>query len=100
MMQLHFTGKNIDVTPALKAYTIEKFQPLQKRYSQISSVRVTFTVEHLSQIAEATVHMNGTELHATAKSDDMYASINALVDKLMGQINKQKEKIIDSHHHS
>lgn len=96
-MQLHFVGKNIDVTPALKSFTTDKFKPLEKRYSHITNVNVVFHVEHHSQIAEATVHFNGTEIHASATSEDMYKSIEALADKLLGQITKHKEKLIDSH---
>lgn len=97
MMQLHFVGKNIEVTDALKNVTIEKFKHLEKRFNNITNVHVVFHIEHLDQIAEATVHYQGAEIHATAKEDDMYKAIDALVDKLMGQITKHKEKLIDSH---
>lgn len=96
-MQLHYTGKNIEVTPALKSFTEEKLQPLEKRFNHISNVYVIFSVEKNDQIAEATVHASGTELHATAKSEDMYQSIEALADKLLGQITKHKEKISEHH---
>lgn len=91
-MQLHYVGKNIEVTPALKAFTAEKFKSLEKRYHLITHVHVVFIVEKNEQIAEATVHANGTEIHATAKSEDMYQSIEALAHKLLGQITKHKEK--------
>jgi putative sigma-54 modulation protein len=91
-MQLHYTGKNIEVTTALKTFTAEKFKPLEKRYSHITNVYVVFIVEKNDQIAEATVHANGAEIHATAKSEDMYQSIEALAHKLLGQITKHKEK--------
>jgi putative sigma-54 modulation protein len=96
-MQLHFTGKNIDLTEALKSFVTEKFQPLEKRYSRITNVYVVLHIENVTQIAEATVHVNGTELHAKAESKDMYQAIELLVDKLLGQITKYKEKVIDSH---
>ena len=96
-MQLHFVGKNIDVTPALKDYTAEKIKPLEKRYNHISNVNIVFHIENLTHIAEGTVHISGTEIHATAESDDMYASIDAMAEKLLGQITKHKEKIIEQH---
>jgi putative sigma-54 modulation protein len=100
MMQLHFVGKNIEVTDALKNITIEKFQALEKRHSHITNVHVVFVIENLTQIVEATIHVNGTEIHATARSEDMYKSIDLLVDKLVGQMTKLKEKVIDSHRQS
>lgn len=96
-MQLHFVGKNIDLTEAMKNHATEKLQPLQKRFDHITHVNVVFTVEHKDHIAEATVHYNGTEMHAKAESDDMYQAIDKLCDKLLGQLTKHKDKIIDSH---
>jgi putative sigma-54 modulation protein len=50
------------------------------------------TVEKLNQVAESTVHLKGTEVHAKAENSDMYASIDALIDKLDRQISKHKGK--------
>lgn len=50
-------------------------------------------MEKVQKIAEATVHLNGGELHATAEADDMYAAIDLLIDKLTRQLNKHKEKL-------
>jgi putative sigma-54 modulation protein len=96
-MELHFTGRNIDVTPALKSFTTEKLQSLEKRTHNITHIYVAFHVEHLTHIAEATVHMSGTEIHATAKDTDMYKAIGILADKLLAQVTKQKEKSTDHH---
>lgn len=96
-MQINITGKNFQVTPAIRSHAEEKFQPLNKRFSQISNIHVVLHIDHLDQIAEATVYFHGSEIHATAKSNDMYAAIDGLVDKLTGQIHKQKDKTIDSH---
>lgn len=96
-MQLHFTGRNIEVTPALKTFTTDKFQRLERRYADIDTIKITFQVENVTHIAEATLHLDGTEIHASAKDNDMYAAIDSLVDKLMGQITKHKEK--KSGHH-
>jgi putative sigma-54 modulation protein len=96
-MQLDFTGRNVEITPALKAFAEEKFQRLERRDNHITHVKIIFHIEHLSHIAEATLHLNGTELHASAKDEDMYRATDALVDKLMGQITKHKEKHADKH---
>jgi putative sigma-54 modulation protein len=94
-MQLHFTGRNIEVTPALKTFTQEKMERVERRYNTINKVNVVFHVEHLDHIAEANVNVDGTELHATAKAENMYSAIDMLVDKLLGQITKHKEKSAD-----
>ena len=51
------------------------------------------TVEKLDQKAEASVHINGGEVFASAVNTDMYASIDTLVDKLDRQILKYKGKV-------
>jgi putative sigma-54 modulation protein len=92
IMQLNFVGKNIEITSALKTFTTEKFRPLERRFSKITKVNVVFHIEHLTQTVEATLHFNGTEIHAAAKDDDMYKAIDELIHKLMGQLTKHKEK--------
>lgn len=96
-MNLHFTGRHIEITQALKDFTTEKFSVLEKRDHTISNVYVIFHIEHLTHTAEATVHISGAEIHATAKDDDMYKAIVTLVDKLLNQITKHKEKVTDHH---
>lgn len=91
-MQLQLTGRNIEVTPALKTFTQEKMQKVQRRHDAISKMNIVFHVENLTHIAEATLTIDGTELHASAKADDMYSAIDELVDKLIAQVTKHKEK--------
>ncbi|OGT53355.1 MAG: ribosomal subunit interface protein [Gammaproteobacteria bacterium RIFCSPHIGHO2_12_FULL_42_13] len=96
-MQLHLVGRSLEITPALKTFTEEKFERLQKRAQNINKINVTLFVEHLDQIAEATVHLHGKEFYAKATANVMYDAIETLVDKLAGQLTKYKEKIIDDH---
>lgn len=99
-MQLNLTGKNFQVTPAIKTHTEEKFNHLHQRYDQINQVHVILHIENLDHFAEATLHYQGSELHATAKALDMYLAIDGLVEKLSTQMHKHKEKLIDSHRQS
>ncbi|KTC82440.1 ribosome hibernation promoting factor [Legionella cherrii] len=94
-MQINITGHHIDVTPALRAYTEEKFDKLERHFDHITSINVVLNVEKLRQIAEATVHVTKGELHASSESDDLYAAIDNLIDKLERQLSKHKEKILN-----
>ncbi|CEK09678.1 ribosome hibernation-promoting factor, HPF/YfiA family [Legionella hackeliae] len=94
-MQISFTGHNVEVTPALRTFTVEKFNKLDRHFDKITSIHVVFDIEKLSQIAEATIQVVKGELHARAESEDMYAAIDALIDKLDRQLIKHKEKIRD-----
>lgn len=94
-MQINFTGHRLDVTPALRDFTTEKFDRLQRHFDKITSINVTFDVEKLTQVAEATIFVSKAELHARSESNDMYSAIDSLVDKLDRQIIKHKEKLRD-----
>lgn len=94
-MQLNFTGRNIELTDALKAFTHDKFQRVERRDHHISKIDIVFRIENLTHTAEATAHLPGIELHATAEAMDMYAAIDELVDKLSKLITKHKEKSSD-----
>ena len=92
-MEIHLTGRNLEVTPALKNYTTEKMQKLKQRDHSISAVHVSLHLEKLDHFAEGTLHFIGTDIHATAKATDMYSAIDLLIDKLVGQVIKHKDKI-------
>ncbi len=96
-MQLNISGHHVDVTDALRDYVEAKFERLQRHFDHINNVHVVLSIEKLVQKAEATMHLNGTEIFANAESTDMYAAIDALADKLDRQIKKYKEKITDHH---
>jgi len=91
-MQLSVSGHHIDVTDSLRNYVEEKFERLERHYDQITNVHVVLSVEKMVQKAEATVHTAGADLFADATSDDLYAAIDFLIDKLDRQIVKHKEK--------
>jgi putative sigma-54 modulation protein len=97
-MQLSISGHHIDVTDPLKDYVTGKLTKLERHYDHITNVHVVLSVEKLVQKAEATLHISGAELFADADSEDLYAAIDALVDKLDRQVLKHKERVIERHH--
>lgn len=95
-MQLNITGHHVDVTPALKSYVEDKFKKIERRFNNITNIHVTLTVETKTlQRAEATVNLAKGEIHATAEHENMYAAIDALIDKIDRQVVKHKEKLND-----
>lgn len=91
-MQMNISGHHVDVSDALRDYVQSKFDRLQRHYSQITQVDVVLNVEKMVHKAEGTVHIAGKDLFAAAESEDMYAAIDALTDKLDRQLIKEKEK--------
>ncbi len=92
-MQVNLTGHHVDLTDALRAYVDEKIARLERHFDHVTNVHVILSVEKLNQKAEATVHIAGADVFADAVHQDMYAAIDALVDKLDRQVLKHKEKL-------
>ena len=91
-MQVSITGHHIEVTDSLKNHVDEKIAKLKRHFDNVTDVHVILTVEKLEQKAEATVHVSGAKLFADDVQEDMYKSIDNMVDKLDRQIIKHKEK--------
>jgi ribosome hibernation promoting factor len=96
-MQLTLTGHHVDITAALREYVGSKLTRLERHFDHLTDIHCILTVEKLLHKAEATVHLSGGSLHADAEDQDMYAAIDALVDKLDRQVKKHKEKTKDHH---
>lgn len=96
-MEIHLTGHHIEITPALRDYVHGKFERIRRHFDNMVNARVVLGVEKMVQKAEATIRVRGSDLHADAEAENMYAAIDALMDKLDRQIKKYKEKHTDYH---
>ena len=94
-MNITFTGHGVEVTQALKTFTEEKLNKLERHFNHIISINIVFRVEKLRQMVEATILVYKFEIHASAESEIMYTAIDNLIDKLNTQLIKHKEKIQD-----
>jgi putative sigma-54 modulation protein len=96
-MQINLTGHHLDITPPLRQYVEEKLERLERHFDHVTNTHVILSVEKLRHKAEAKVHVSGGDLFADAVEEDMYAAIDAMVDKLDRQVRKHKEKYTDHH---
>jgi putative sigma-54 modulation protein len=94
-MQINVSGHHVEVTDSLQQYVETKLEKLERHYDRITNVHVILRVEKQGQKAEATVRIQGGDVFAEAESEDLYAAIDMLVDKLDRQLIKQKEKMKD-----
>ncbi|MEC0183474.1 ribosome-associated translation inhibitor RaiA [Paenibacillus peoriae] len=94
-MNLTVRGQQIEVTDALKDYVDKKFSRLEKYFDAppTSDGSVTLSTTRDLHTVEVTIPLPGLVLRAEDESDDMYASIDAVVDKLERQIRKNKTKL-------
>jgi putative sigma-54 modulation protein len=91
-MHINLTGHHVDVTEALRGYVDSKFERLARHFDHVINAHVILSVEKLEKKAEATLNVNGGKVHADSVHEDMYAAIDALIDKLDRQVLRHKEK--------
>ena len=91
-MNLHLTGHQLPITPAIREYIATKLQRITHHFDHVIDVNVIMSVEKLQQKIEATVHVRGKDIFCESSAPDMYAAIDSLIDKLDRNIIKYKEK--------
>lgn len=92
-MKFVVSGKNIEVTDALKNKAVKKLGKLEKFFNQDTEAHVTMSVEKNRHIIEVTIHFNGVLLRAEESNMDMYASIDRVIDILERQIRRNKTRL-------
>lgn len=94
---MNFTvrGQQIEVTDALKEYVEKKLSRLERYFDAppTSDGSVTLSTTRGLHTVEVTIPLPGLVLRAEDESEDMYASIDAVTDKLERQIRKHKTKL-------
>ncbi|MGZ9586247.1 ribosome hibernation-promoting factor, HPF/YfiA family [Paenibacillus marinisediminis] len=94
-MKYSIRGQQIEVTEALRDYVEKKIGRLERYFETppSSDVNVTLSVTRDLHSVEVTIPMPGLILRAEDRSNDMYASIDLVVEKLERQIRKHKTKV-------
>src|SRR3954453_7821002 len=89
-MNITITFRHMVGTEAVKSYAHEKMANLQKFLRQAMTAQVTLSVEGLEHVAEVAIQSGSAHFHASERSEDMYASIDMVLDKLERQIRAAK----------
>ncbi len=90
-MNIAITFRQMETTEAVKVYATEKVAKLQKFLKQPMKSQVTISTQHGQHRAEADITSGGEHYHAHESSEDMYASIDRLIDKLERQVRAVRE---------
>lgn len=92
-MQINVAFRHTEASDALKTYAEEKVSRIKKYLEEPIEANVVLQVEKFRHIADVTVESNGLRINAREETEDMYSAIDMVVDKLEGQVKKQKEKL-------
>jgi len=103
MQQMVVKGKNIEVTKPLRQHVEEKLGRLDRHLDRITSMTVELSSEPTKaaedrQVVQVTMLVNGTILRAEESSSDMFAAVDAVVDKLQRRVIRYKEKLYHRSH--
>jgi putative sigma-54 modulation protein len=95
---IQVTGRHVSVTEAMKEYCRRRLACLHLDYPKIIEVQVILDVEKYRHTADVILHCsNHITLEASTESDDMYASIDQVVDKIARQMRKYKTRLMRHH---
>ncbi|HUV98783.1 MAG TPA: ribosome-associated translation inhibitor RaiA [Gallionella sp.] len=98
-MNLHLTAHHLEITPAIRDYSTEKFDKIKRHFENVViDVNVILSVDKLKQKAEATMHVSGKNLFAECEDENLYTAIDMLVDTLDRQVRKHKDKLSARRH--
>jgi putative sigma-54 modulation protein len=96
-MNLNITGKHLEITPSLKKHIKNKFIKINNHFNYVIDAKFILSVEKLDNIIDATLHLPNLDINAKSVCNDMYKSIDLVINKLDKQVIKYKDKNKDHH---
>ncbi len=95
-MKVKIVERHAGSSDALRSYVLEKTEGLERYFDRIVSIDVVLSVEKERHIADMHAHLvNRKVITAREESSNMYASIDAAIDKLKRQLVKYKDQLTD-----
>jgi putative sigma-54 modulation protein len=92
-MKITITSKNVELTEALRNIVEKKISKLERFFEPEVEAHATLSVEKARHKIEVTIPFNNVVLRGEETNEDMYVSIDLVLDKLESQIRKQKKKL-------
>jgi len=92
-MKIHFTGRQIEVSPALRKAAQERLDKLEKFLDDPTEAHVILAVEKRRHRVEVVVHGRHLTLTAAGETSDMYSTLSLVAERLERQARKHREKL-------
>jgi putative sigma-54 modulation protein len=93
-MKVEYTGRQIEITPAIRRFTEDHLKKIRKILGETIEVRVILTVEKYRHTAEINLKSRTFKINGVRETHDMYGSINSVLEKIERQALTHKGKKI------
>lgn len=91
-MDITVTFRHVESTESLKEYAEEKLSKMDKYFDYPIEAHVVLAVEKFRRIADVNLNVNGTVIKAEEETEDMYSSIDQVMDKIEIQVKRLRDK--------
>ncbi|MBI5062063.1 MAG: ribosome-associated translation inhibitor RaiA [Desulfatitalea sp.] len=91
-MQTSVTFKNLEPSDRIRSYVSDKLNRFDKYFHNPGEANVVLSVEKFRHIAEVNITGDRMTINGREETEDMYAAIDMVLDKLDKQIKKNKQK--------
>jgi putative sigma-54 modulation protein len=91
-MIVHFTARQMDLTPEVKSYCEKRLKALEKLLGSVIEVDLILSVEKYRYKAEIHVRTKGAGLLVVEETHDLMNSLNLAFENLEKQVKKEREK--------
>jgi putative sigma-54 modulation protein len=93
-MKVEYTGRQIEITPAIRRFTEDHLKKIRKILGEMIEVHAILTVEKYRHTAEINLKSRTFKINGIQETHDMYGSINSVLEKIERQALKHKGKKI------
>lgn len=94
-MQITITGRNFEVTPAIKQHLVDKISKLEKYFPHLVEAHAILSIEKYRHIAEITMTAKNVRIAGKEETEDMYASIDKIIHSMESRLKRYRDRIKD-----
>ncbi len=96
-MQVHITGRHVEITDGIRDHVYDKAERTLTGLSRIEDIRIILELQKHQHSAEVLVQGKSLHIEGKAASENMYTSIDQAFEKAERQLRKLREKV-QAHH--
>lgn len=98
-MQVHITGRHVDVTDGIREHIYEKVERTLVDFPHVEDVRIVLDFQKLVYQVEVLVQGKNIHVEGLADSENLFAAIDDALIKAERQLRKLREKQYEHHRH-